>query len=310
MTRASRLPLLSYSLLATVGIVLCVGTSAQAAETLRWKFSKGQSFQYEMYQNMDMQMTVQGQTFNTKTAQTMDMTWVVDSVEPDGGCQMKQTINRIRMLLEGPTGRVEYDSADEEQPNNALLNTIRPVFEALVGAEFTLKMSQLGRISDVQLPADFQASLKQNQGGQMGMFNEDSMKQMLQQAALVLPERAVSTNDSWNSEMVFEMPFGKLKSDNKMTYMGTDESSKPALEKIHLTSKTTMEPKPGSPINVDLKEQETAGTINFDNAAGRINGSAVKQKMVMSINAGGQAMEQTVTQTMRLRLKPNVKQTR
>ncbi len=297
----------SFRILAAVIVALCLDAPIQAAKTLRWKFQKGQTMQYEMQQNMDMNMTVQGRDFSTKTAQTMDMTWAIDSVGQDGTCRMKQTINRIRMKMEGPMGQVEYDSADKDQPNDPTLNMLRPVFESLVGAEFTVKMSELGRISEVQIPDEFRASLQGNRNSQMSGFSEDSMKQMLQQAALILPERAIATNDQWNSQMKFEMPFGLLKNDNEMTYLGTDETSPRALEKIQLKSNTVMEANPNSPVKVELKEQDTSGTIDFDNTAGRIHGSAVTQKMVMSINAGGQSMEQTVTQTMRLRLKPDAR---
>jgi len=289
--------------LASVALVLLSASPAQSAETLRWKFQPGKSIAYEMQQNMEMHTTIRGQKIKTATSQTMDLTWHVDSVSRDGSCRMTQTIDRIRLSLEGPTGTVEYDSSAEEQPNDALLNTLRPVFESMVGAQFSLKMDALGHVSDVRIPEQFRKSLKDQPAGQMGAFSEESMKQMVEQASLILPQPAVSTNQKWNSQSEFDMPFGVLKTNNQMTYVGPARTGNVPLENIRMTSSVRVETAPDSPLGIELKEQATSGTIQFDNAAGHVHGSTVTQKMVMTVKADGQSMQQNVTQTRRLQIK-------
>jgi hypothetical protein len=286
-----------------VGLANATAGSAAAATTLRWKFKQGQTIYYEMQQDMEMAMNMQGREFKTSTSQVMDMTWRVAAVNSDGTCEMRQTFERIRFTMEGPTGRVEYDSSQAEKPDDPVLNMVAPMFEALVGADFTMKMDALGNVSNVTMPEKFRAQLANNPAGQMTGMNEDSMKQMLQQAALVLPEKPVAQNDTWNSALAVEMPFGVMKSNNQMTYLGPESSGSKKFEKIGIASQVTLEPKADSPLEINISKQNISGTVQFDNAAGYVEGTTMQQEMVMEINAGGQKLEQVVNQTMYLKRK-------
>src|SRR5258708_1807184 len=90
--------------------------SAQAQTTLRYKFKEGDKLNYVMEQKQEMAMSFMGNDINTKINQTMDMTWKIGAVDKDGSAKMTQTIDRIRMTMDSPGAKIEYDTKDGKEP--------------------------------------------------------------------------------------------------------------------------------------------------------------------------------------------------
>ncbi|GAB4137735.1 MAG: hypothetical protein Tsb009_05420 [Planctomycetaceae bacterium] len=280
-----------------------LSSQAEGAEKLRWKFKVGEKLNYQMVQNMNMAMQVMGQNINMNMNQTMDMVWKGTKVHSDGTTDLSQTITRIRFTMSGgPIGKVEYDSAN---PNlgagNPIVGGIAKMFNALVGQEFTMQITARGELKNIKMPQKFLDSLKQGAAGRIpGMLNADTLKEMVGKSGIIFPEKAISKGDTWNSKMELKNPVGTIKVATKYVHNGTVKG----LEKIQLTPKMTMVPNPGSPFNIKLSDQSGGGTVLFDAKAGRIVSSSMKQKMVMVIAAGGQNIEQTVNQTIEMKLQP------
>jgi hypothetical protein len=106
------------------------------------------------------------------------------------------------------------------------------------------------------------------------------------------------------------MPFGLMKTNNQMTYLGTESVGNRKVEKIGINSQLSIEPKPGSQFDISVDDQNITGMVQFDNASGNVHGTTMTQKMVMKIDAGGQTLQQAMTQTVSLKLKPGAEPTR
>ena len=72
-------------LVAAVGCLCLVAARSQAEAPLRWKFNAGEAFDYQMTQDMNMQIDAgpAGQLATT-AGQTMNMTWNIKSVDDKG----------------------------------------------------------------------------------------------------------------------------------------------------------------------------------------------------------------------------------
>src|SRR5947209_537839 len=99
-------------MLLAAAILGLAAVPAQAQVTLRYKFKEGEQLHYEMQQNMDMKMNIAGNDIAMKMHQQMDMTWKIAKVDADGKAQLAQRIDSIRMTMDTPMGKVEYDSKD------------------------------------------------------------------------------------------------------------------------------------------------------------------------------------------------------
>lgn len=291
-----------------VCLVLAASTAASAQERLRWKFEKGKTTKYQVAQNMDIKMSVMGQNIDSKMNQTMDMGWTVESVADDGTATLRQQITRVQMTMNSPFFNVEYDSDKEEQPEDPVGGQLAQVFEAMVGKDFTLKMTSRGDVSDVELPDDLKEALEGAGGGALpggAGFNAESLKQLVSQSSVAFPAEPVSKGKQWDTQTEAKLPFGTMKLDNKFTYQGPEQRGGKSLHKIALKPKIAIEAAPDAQVQLAVKSQEANGTIYFDNREGRIAESTMKQKMEMELNAGGQAITQTIDQSMTMKLVPD-----
>jgi Family of unknown function (DUF6263) len=299
--------------LAAVGLLLlsaaAVGT-ASAQERLRWKFKKGETTNYQIVQAMDMKMSVMGQNIDSKMNQTMDLGWTVDSVASDGTATLRQKITRVQMKMTVPPFlNVQYDSAAEEQPDDPVGGQLAKAFEAIVGEEFTMQMTPRGEIRKVEVPDALAAALEGAGGGGAfpggAGFNEDTLKQLVSQSSIAFPQEPVSQGHKWQSGTEATLPFGTMKIDNQFTALGTEQRGGKSLHKIGVKPRMTLEADPNAQIQMTVKSQDANGTIYFDSRAGRIAESTMKQKMEMDLSANGQAIAQTLDQTMTMKLVPN-----
>lgn len=282
------------------------GTAANAQTTLTWKLKGGDKLNYTNDTDMKQAMTVMGMDIKTSMKQGMEMSWTVNAVQ-DGKADMTQKIERFHQKMEMPGGQgFAFDSKDGKKPEGPIGQIVGPLLEAMVGAEFTLKMDPQGETSDVKVSEKLMEAIKGNPLlAQMGsMFSEDGMKQMMQQSSVAFPKEAISKGKTWNKVVEVKAPFGVMKLDTTYTYQGPESRDNSKLEKIDTKSKVTIEPAAGAAVTLKIKSADVKGTIYFDNTAGRIAELTQTQKMVMEITTSGQTIDTTQDQTTTLKLVP------
>ncbi len=294
---------LSRMLLAAV--LCCLGTApAQAQVTLRYKFKDGDQLHYEMLQKMDMKMKVGANDFGMNMNQHMDVTWKVVKVDPDGKAEVVHRIDSIRVTMDTPQGKVEYDSKSNKEPQGLIGQAVAPIFNAMAGAEFSATMDPRGQTSNVQIPEKLIETIKSKLAAAPGigqMFSPESLKRMMNQGVLVLPKEPVSKGQTWTEKQEVKMPFGAMHVTNTMTYEGPAGAG--GLHKIGMAPSMVMEADPNAPVKVKMKGSDGKGYAIFDSAAGRLVEVNVSQNMQSEINAGGQDITQTMQTGLMLKLK-------
>src|SRR5262249_45955920 len=240
---------------------------------------------------------IMGMEIETKMGQTMDMTWVVKSVASDGGAELAQTIDRIRMKMETPFGAFDYDSKENKPIEGQFGEIMGPILTAIAGAEMTVKMAPTGEVSDVKIPEKVMESLRGNPLlAQFGpMFSEDGLKQMAQGGAGSIgafPKEPVSKGSTWEKKAEMKLAgLGTITVATTNTYAGPETRNGNKLEKIDLKMNQTIEAAPGGMIDIKITSQDSKGTAYFDNTLGRLVSQEIKQKMKMEIDVMGNIIE-------------------
>jgi hypothetical protein len=276
-------------------LVFGAGRTVSAADTLRWKFQSGETLRYTMVQEQKQGLKAMGQEFKTNLTQTVDLHWSVKSVSPDGAAEMKQTIDRVRMKVDGPGGAFEYDSETGKAPEGPVASLLAPLLKSLVGAEFVLKMNARGELSDIKVPAKLVESLRQANPAATagGMFSEEGLKNLIGQSSLSLPQDSLDKGKTWSSPTRLPVPMlGTMVMDKTYTYQGVDPNNA-ALVKIGLDTKVSLEPAADSNVAVKITSHEGKGDFAFDPRAGRMVTSKVNDKMEMSLSVMGQDLQQS-----------------
>ena len=283
------------NLFSTIVVFVGVSSFVSAQEQLAWKFTAGESLKYVVKQNMKMTMDVASKKQTIEMNQTMEMQWKIADVDPGSGdVNMAQTVERVQMDSQGgPIGTIKFDSASGEVPETPYGRAMAEVFKKLIGEEFSVHMKSTGKIDQVTVPASLIAALKQN-GTTGSALDEATLKQLMTQSAITLPENPIQPNDTWDSVQQVEMPIGTMIVQSKLTYQGIDASTGHA--KIGMIPTISLTPKQGAPVNLTLTKTEGTGLLLFDAARGRIAKSDLDLTMQMQMKSFGQVIDQTIHQ--------------
>ena len=297
---------LSFVAIAVWALLLQSGQTAWAQTKLAYKFKQGDKLNYSLDTDMKQSMNVAGMAIETGVNQGMEMSWEVLDAKGESA-DMKQTITRFRAKMQMPGGlSVDYDSKEGKKPGGPIGAVIGPLFDAMVGAEFSFKMNPAGDISDPKVSDKLLNALKGNPAlAQMGsMFSEEGMKSTMQQSTLALPKEAIAKGKTWSKPVETKAPFGKMIITTTYTYQGSETRGNSQLEKFETKSEMKVEPGENADVSVKVKSTDMKGVIYFDNKLGRIVESTQNQKMVMEIEAMEQKFESTQNQTIKMALQP------
>lgn len=295
-----------------------VARPASADAPLRWKFAKGQTLAYTMSESSVKTIEIldkrndadapkgadnaetQPRKFQTTLSQTIDMTWVVQEVEPDGSARMTQTIHRIRLSSETPFGgKLSIDTDDKGEPKNPAAIGLMPILRATVGSPVAVTMTNRGEVRDLRLPPDLVASLKDTgpAGAAVSSFvSEDALRKAMSRGSLILPESAVVRGDSWTVNADLPAPFGTMALTTTYTDQGTADRAGTVVRRIGVKIEHEVKPKDEAPVQARILAQDGQGTIDFDAKNGRLAGSKVVLKVKLALNAmGAEATEDNQT---------------
>jgi hypothetical protein len=296
----------------TLGLALAVlaGMSGPAARgaTLRWKFKAGEKLHYIMDQRSTTTATLPGgEQMRTTLTQTIEMTWTVKSVDPDGQAALTQTITRIRDQLEGLVGSYTYDSKEGGEPSSLIAAPKIPVFKALLGAEVPFKMNARGETSDVRIPEALAKSL-----GELGpaagaagvLFTEEGMKEMISRSGLVLPEEDLRAGKTWTQQSRNTSPAGTLVMTSTYRYEGPAPNDGPDAVRIALQVNAEIQPAEADAKEnaggLKIRSQKSEGSYTFDNAAGHLLRSSLKESIEVAasvkVGLGALAKEMEILQ--------------
>ena len=285
----------------SIMVLVSSASVVSAQEQLAWKFTPGESLKYVVKQNMNMTMDVASKKQSIAMNQTMDMQWKITDVDSSNGdAIMSQTIDRVQMTSQGgPFGVVAYDSAGDRIPDTPLGKSMAEVFRKIIGEKFGVRMKATGKIDQVTVPQSLIDALKQA-GSAGNALDEATLKQMMTQSAITLPETKLKPDDSWDSVQQVELPFGTMTVTSQLTYQGIDSGSGHA--KIAMIPVISVAPKPGAPVTLTLTKSEGTGLVLFDVAKGRIAKSDLDLTMQMQVKSFGQVIDQTIKQTTSMTL--------
>jgi hypothetical protein len=294
-----------------LGLVVLAGITQPPARgaTLRWKFKAGEKLHYVMDQRaVSLAIYPGGEQMRTTLSQTIEMTWTVKSVDPSGQAELTQTITRIRDQLEGLVGSYTYDTKEGGEPSSLIAAPKIPVFKALLGVEVPFKMNARGETADVRIPEALSKTL-----GELGpaagaagvLFTEDGMKEMISRSGLVFPEGDLAQGKSWTQQSRTASPAGHLVMNSTYRYEGPAPNDGEGAANIALQVQAEIQPAEADPKEntggIKIKSQKSEGAYTFDNAAGHILRSSLKESIEVAasvkVGLGALAKEMEVIQS-------------
>ncbi|HSG80987.1 MAG TPA: DUF6263 family protein [Gemmatimonadota bacterium] len=293
------------------------GTAAavqQDAAPLRLQFEPGRTFTMEMTLDQQISQTLFGQ--EQQMTQVMEMTYgvAVEGVDAAGNGLVNWTYDAVRFEVNGPMGRLVYDSADPTAEVSPLLQG----YAAFVGRSFRARTTPRGKVlevsgfeeilqallQDMELPPGPEADAVRAQlEAQLG---DQAMQELLTRMLAVYPDGPVAIGESWGSQLSVTSGYPMTVD---ATYTLNERRSGLAIIGVAATVQST----PGAPpmemygmnLSFDLAGDQ-AGTIEVDLESGWVVRGELQQNFSGQVSvSGGQAGEgmqwpMAITGTMKL----------
>ncbi|MEZ6096289.1 MAG: DUF6263 family protein [Pirellulaceae bacterium] len=255
---------------------------------LKWKFTAGKKYKIVIDQNVDMQMSAQGQKMNMTNIAINEMTLAVNEVNEDGSAKITTTIDRMKIDVDSPMMAMGFDSKDDDGgQSDPIASMLRPI----IGMDIPYSMSTSGKVSDVQIDEN----AFPDQGGQPvpGMMNAAALEEMVTKSSMEFPSEKLDVGHSWTEEQEMDMGGAKVHTVTEYTYRGVADVDGKPLHVIDADVKMDF-PDGVQGMPVEISDEDTLGRFFFDGNEGRLVKSTLEQFAVISM-AGG-AVEQELTQ--------------
>lgn len=253
---------------------------ADAETLLRWKFAAGEQLQVAVDQHTTTATTGAGKPTGIDIGMQMRMSWTVDSVDGNGTAQITQRFERFAVTMKSGTAEpIEYDSESEKKASGSAAD-IAAAVAPVIGADFTVTMTDRGAIRAVTLSETAAAAFASVEIPAMKqMFSAEGITQLLGQAAVELPEQAVAPDATWSAKFTTPSPLGTLKQARTYTLAAQEDVDGKTLQRIDITGQLEIEAREQAPSKLKLLDQELGGKLFFDATAGRLVKSQSTQKL-------------------------------
>ena len=252
------------------------------------------------------------ESMNFLTRQEIELTWDVQGVdEKSGEAVIRLKFDRVRMKMTPPISGFEYDSKAEVAPGG-LGAMIAPMYKAITDGEFEITMTARGEVKDVKIPDEVLAALKNSPAAaEMGSIaTAEGFKKMIAQGALVLPNAAPKSGETWTANMEMDIPsVGVGAIVTTYRYEGNKQTGGANYAVIRPQTKMNIESKPAKarpgqpqqpagqqPVQVNIKEQNSSGEVLFNINDGRLQSTSLKQNIRMEVSGEGEVMQQKIDQ--------------
>ena len=267
-----------------------------AQKPLAWKFPKDRVIDVVMEQDTKMKLTGLASTpiRDINTLQKTDLIWTVLEVRPEGVVTLQQAIRRIVLEMKSQNANFVVDT-DNDKPQAGVGEIMAKEIRSLAGSRFLVTTNKNGEVLDVKIPDD--SSKRANPDG----LAEAGLREIAVNSSLQFPNKLVNVGDTWQKQFELDMrTFGKLIVSTTYQYLGEELVAGQTLDKIRATTAMrASDPKDNSGLK--LSQQESAGTIWFNNAQGCIDHCEYKQEMSMDVQQAGQQIKQIVNQDLKLK---------
>jgi hypothetical protein len=296
------------SAICALAAVMLVGwTRDGGAETLRWKLNPGETLHYALEAKQVINVKISsGRDKKSTRTNTINLSWAVKSVAPNGDAEITLRFDRVRMKVDQPPFLpLEFDSAPSKIQVPEEFQSADRQIKALAGAEFAFTLRPTGEVADLRIPPQTLKSLRDGappEAAAQGMISEQSIKEMLLQSSPpTFPAEVLEPGKTW-AVKPSKMPIpglGALKVDQVFTFQGPD-SKAPGMLIVGIEARVSFEP--AENVAAKLRTQEGKGSLTFDSENGRVVSSRNDQKMELSISDRGQEIIQATETTSSMTL--------
>jgi hypothetical protein len=268
------------SLVVVSGSLLLGGEPA--GQGLRWKFSKGQVFKYQLKHREVRTVSVDEQKFEMSTESTYDWQWTVREVDAESAAVLELKLTNLRVSSSSKDLDFLYDSADRKEGLNEYEKKLINLFDQIrYTGKYTLRLHPNGRVSEV---SGFTKIIRENDDSNLADFHalhlfDEPVGLFLQLALGALPEPGGPVG-KWEAKV--DGSLGDLGQVSGKLVCSLDKKKKDSLATIRLTGEPAVVLDTKwfkQTLRGTLKTSALKGAIQFDPARSKVAKSEVEFRL-------------------------------
>lgn len=278
-------------------------TPSSAQTTLQYRWTQGDVLLYRTVLKTTTSVSGgPGGPVEQTLTQTQTVKLIVAAVGPDGSATLRQTIEAVSMEINGPMGKMAYDStrpppASDEDPRSA---TLAKTFGAMVGEAISVTIAPSGAVRGIAgtakiidklmkgLPMDpLAAGLAQNI---KSMLSDEALRTSLEQSFSRMPAQPVQVGDTWTSEQTLGVDvIGRITGTSTFTLKAIEGSGDAAVARVGVALAIRQETAPGTgaSMTVRLGASQGEGELIFHVGKGRVERNSMRTRMPSTVTMRG-----------------------
>jgi hypothetical protein len=177
---------------------------------------------------------------------------------------------------------------------------VAPLAKEIKSAELEVTMTPLGEVTAVEVPESLLKALKTSPGAdKLGDFaTEKGFKNLVQTLSFRLPKE-FTKGVQWSTRLETENPLlGKQICET--TYRHT-ETKEVDGQQIEIFTPTIVMKFEGGPTAITVSDEKSAGEIQFNRTAGRLESSKIEHSMQLDLTANGEKLAQELKQSVEMK---------
>ncbi len=306
-----------YSKIAVL-FILAIGLNplvAQGVEQgdIKLVLRPNQKHEMRMTSKTNVSQTSQGQVSKTVREEIVEVAFHVQEVNPEGDAVMKVTFGKLKTKAQSPGGTLEFDSTKADaNPGNPLA----PMYNALIGQSFKIKVASNGKILELQSLDEMIAKMAEKMVAaedkkmdktvlqklgtrkqrkekiikllKMYYFGEEKIRTMMRGFIQILPSGPVKPGDSWESKIDIE--YLQRTRINLKNTLKKHENDKAVIDSTYKTNPNEKPIRDKSNPNMVFTKIDYQGSAQIDKSSGWIIRKEVKASFSAESRLGRKTM--------------------
>lgn len=275
---------------AVLALLLSTVGAEVGAKEFVWKLEPGKTYEVVSKQTMVTGVPTPGGEVSISAKMEMVGRWRVLERDSQGNITMEQTIERMKMEMNTPQGKITVDSNDEATLNSPAAQAFGTMIGRVKKLVVTQKMSPQGKMLDTQIKSRDGSDAASSVPG----ISPSEIREMVSGNVLRFPNKDIAPGATWtdNRTMSIQGLGGTMKFEMKYTYVGTEKLDGKDMDRFDAEIKFVPSGDNQQQANVEGKGNMT---VYFDAGAGYTD----TMKMKYDVTITRMLFGQTATATMK-----------
>lgn len=246
---------------------------ASCAQTLRWKFEKGQQYKVVSKQDSVSTTLYSKRKTSVQSSTQIEMTWEVEAVHQDGSATLAQSIESVQVSVGNPAFpdqaiAVDTSSSDKPERNSKKL---WQRLEPMVGMKFLVTVAANGDVKTVS--RNNGDAVGENLPLATGGLSDLDLKAALKQAVVSMagfPERELKPGETWTLTDSQDLWGGTVARSRKFK-LKSGQTGNSNIVPIEFQTELKLESLPETEAGSRIESYDQTGTIRFDTGWGGVS---------------------------------------